>query len=156
MEIDINGVKITLTKEQLSEIARQTNKIKFFKDIRTLEDAYEVLGDIATRYRFLLVKMKELGVDEDTIAHTELKVIIKAVNLCEDGKLWVPDWDNTNEAKWHIWFNMLRGFSFVYASAGDYWDNANSIVGSHLCLKTKDRAEHMGTTFLPYYKRLLK
>jgi hypothetical protein len=41
MKIDINGISITLTKEQLDEIARQTNQIKSYKDITSFEKACE-------------------------------------------------------------------------------------------------------------------
>ena len=49
MNIDINGVSITLTPEQLAEIARQTNQLKSYKDIISFDKACELFTAGAAR-----------------------------------------------------------------------------------------------------------
>lgn len=55
-------------------------------------------------------------------------VLIRAIN---DG--WEPDWDNGNERKYFLWFDMGSSSGFRY-SAYDRWRSL-SAVGSRLAFK---------------------
>jgi hypothetical protein len=66
---------------------------------------------------------------------------------------WVPDWRNSNEAKWYAWFDMggSAGFRFLVC---DDWVSGSG-VGSRLCFKTKQLAEHAGRNFLDVYEQFM-
>jgi len=65
---------------------------------------------------------------------------------------WKPDWDNWEERKWLLWFDMrskaaggsAAGFSFF---AFDY-DLEHSHVGSRLVFRDRSRAKHYADHFL--------
>jgi|ERR1035437_2621840 hypothetical protein len=103
MKIDINGVSITLTQDQLDEISRQTNKIKSFKDIKSFEIACEHQNiDVS------LFNSKLSGLTKSEIAFRKLKIIIKAIRSFTN---WKPNWSDSNQRKWRIWFDLKKGFS---------------------------------------------
>ncbi len=82
-------------------------------------------------------------------AYAKLIVICKAFN---EG--WIPDWNNSNEAKWYPWFQKnSSSFGFSFTGYGS-WYSCTS-VGSRLCLKTKTITEHVGKKFEKIYNEYL-
>lgn len=81
-------------------------------------------------------------------AYSKLIIIARALN---DG--WIPNWDDSNEYKYYPWFYMQKdkvsglGLSF---GAVDYVISY-SFVGSRLCYRTRDLAEHAGKQFIELY-----
>ena len=103
MNIDINGVKITLTQEQLKEISKQTDKEKLkVKDITSIEIAEKVLKDCRSHTKFY---QGDFIRTKDWISY-QLETIIKAVNYIDNNyQEWIPDFDNSNEYKYIPYFD---------------------------------------------------
>jgi hypothetical protein len=137
MKIDINGVSITLTPEQLAEIARQTNQVKSYKDITSFEKACERLGLEIPQFSSELTKGE--------IALRKLKIIVRAIRSFTN---WKPVWSNTKQWKYTVWFDLEKGFS--------YWTtfncSTNSTVPSALFVESNEQAEFLGKTHLDLYK----
>ena len=134
--IQINGkdVEITLTAEQVAQIQKS-------KEITTLEDAINYLGDSD---KDIVELNKLIKADCDT-NFQELVVIIKAIN-----ERVVLDWDNDDVKKYYIWFNMQ--------GKGSYRDccYANSRVPARLCFTTSDKALHFIKYFEDKYREYMK
>lgn len=116
-----------------------TDKVKSF------EDACQLLG---IEPNVPEVSMLPDNHQKALVAHYKLVIIAEAVN---EG--WKPNWDNWDEIKYYPWFD-LEGYSsgagFSYDGYGGW--NARSFVGSRLCFKTWELAEHIGKTFIDLYK----
>lgn len=115
--------------------------------IKTVEDACEVLGiDLGTVCHNL---------DQpDEIAYKKLKVIVKALNyLANDNQIWLPDYNNTREAKWFPWFYMNQpGFRLGVVYCG----STGSGVGSRLVFKTEELAKYAANQFSGLYSDLFE
>lgn len=105
MKIDINGVSITLTKEQLSEIAKQTSK-QITADSITYESAKKLLED------------NNIDPDPNILYRRDmlkLITIIKAINFIDNGnKEWIIDFDNRNQTKYYPWFEKKSSGWLLY------------------------------------------
>lgn len=141
--IEINGkkVEITLTKEQVAEIR---NKAIDFRDIKTVEDAFEFLG---IKYSEWLDKYKELPCD--VIAYMQLTHIVKAIN----GGEWM-NYDDTDEYKYYPYFNA-SGSALGFSCYDCTCDCSGSLVGSRLVFKTREMAEYAGKQFLNIYNQYI-
>jgi len=139
MKIDINGVSITLTQDQLNEIARQTGKFHSYKDIKTLEDAYKHLGKEVPNYCGSILRKRE-------IALRHLEVVVEAIRSFTN---WKPNWSDSSQRKWRVWFDLEKGFSYytVY-----YCRTTRTTVPSALYVGTDAEANHLGNTFLGLFK----
>lgn len=140
MKIDINGVSITLTQEQLAEIARQTNQIKSYKDITSFEKACERQNINVSTFNSKLE-----GLTKDEIAFRKLKIIVKAIRSFTN---WVPNWSDSSQRKWRIWFDLEKGFSYWNTS---YYRTFTS-VPSALYVENDEQAKFLGNTFLDLFK----
>jgi hypothetical protein len=136
MEIDVNGVSITLTQDQLEQIARQTGKFNSYKDIKTLEDAYNHLGKVLPNYSIL--RKRE-------IALRHLEVVVEAIRSFTN---WKPDFNNDSQYKYWSYFKIEGGFSCWYT---DY-TYASTAVPSALLVESSEQAEFLGKTFLDLFK----
>ena len=137
MKININGVSITLTPEQLVEIARQTNQVNSYKDITSFEKACERLGLEIPQFNSELTKGE--------IALRKLKIIVRAIRSFTN---WKPVWSNTKQWKYTVWFDLEKGFScwstFTYRT--------RTYVPSALFVESSEQAEFLGKTHLELYK----
>jgi len=137
MKIDINGVSITLTPEQLAEIARQTNQLKSYKDITSFEKACERLGLDIPQFNSELTKGE--------IALRKLKIIVRAIRSFTN---WKPVWSNSKQWKYTVWFDLEKGFS--------YWDtnysHTGTLVPSALFVESSEQAKFLGENHLELYK----
>ena len=143
MNIEVNGVKITLTKEQLSEISKQTCKFKSYTDIKSFEDACNYLN-ISTEI--------PIGVtySDSHIAKYKLEIITQAINKLTNFEI---DWDNECQRKYYPYFKMGKNFGFCSVDY-DYWISGCR-VGSRVCFKDEEIARYMGTQFEDTYKTWL-
>lgn len=137
MKIDINGVSITLTPEQLAEIARQTNQLKSYKDITSFEKACERLGLDIPQFNSELTKGE--------IALRKLKIIVRAIRSFTN---WKPVWSNGRQWKYTVWFDLEKGFS----SWDTYDFSTCATVPSALFVESNEQAKFLGETYLELYK----
>lgn len=118
------------------------NKLKTFEAACKIEglDPKKVLPD------FSCYPAKDR---KSMIAHAKLVIIVRAANrLANGGKEWIPDFDNSNQWKYHTWFiKGSSGFRF-YGRAN--WGSLSN-VGSRLCFISRDVAEHVGKAFIKVY-----
>ena len=75
------------------------------------------------------------GLTPDEVGYRKEKLIVSTYNR---GKL--PDWDNSNEAKYYPWFKMGSS-GFRYDDFVDW--HALSVVGSRLCFIGEEAYENM-------------
>lgn len=106
--------------------------------------------------------LKELGIDpedfeddaqslpSDERAYRQVKLIVRALN---EG--WVPDWRNSSEYKYFPWFDMdgSAGSGFSFADCARWF--SDSTVGSRLCFKSRELAQHAGEQFENIYKEFM-
>jgi len=110
--------------------------------VKTFEDACRILNIDSKSPKFNS-QDKE---GEPFIALRKLTVIAKALN---EG--WEPNWDDSSEYKYYLWFDMRSsggGFSFLDCDG----DRADSTVGSRLCFKSSELATYAGEQFTDLYK----
>lgn len=106
-------------------------KNKNYKDIKTFTDACVAVG--------ITEKMfydKHSCLSSYLLNTAKLEIINKAIN-----GTWVPDWNNTNEYKYHPYFKI--GSSVFYYSA-PWLSNAYVNVGSRFCFETGEQANYAG------------
>ncbi len=125
--------------------------MKKIENLKTFEDACKVLK-LDAKSVIPDFSCYPKNDRKSMVAHAKLVIIVKAANKIENGgKQWKPNWKDANEYKYEIWFDMgssASGFSYdVY----DYW-NADSIVGSRLCFKSRELAEYAGKQFVDVYR----
>lgn len=112
--------------------------------VKTMEDVYRIKG--VTPESILPFPKPENSFQEALNGVAECFLITEVLN---EG--WVPNWEDENEYKWHIWFKQGAGFGFsstYYA----YWF-AFSFVGSRLCFKSREIAEYAAKTFPKCYQK---
>jgi hypothetical protein len=86
----------------------------------------------------------------DESAYKKLKLIIKVLN---EG--WVPDWSNSDEAKYYPWFEYARSSGFGFSYSYYYYTLTTTPVGSRLCFKSRELAEYAGKQFIEIYREFL-
>ncbi len=143
VKIDVNGVSITLTQEQLNEISRQQNKLKpVMERIQTFDDIIAESGKPASYFMD-----KNLSIDE--LGYRKVKAIAFVYN---EG--WIADFKNKNQKKWYPYFDASSsfGFSDTYFVC---WFTFTS-GGSRLCsFKSEELARDAGKKFLKEYEEWL-
>jgi hypothetical protein len=142
MDVDVNGVKITLTQDQLDEISRQTRKKRTVKDITD----YEVACDIISRkpdYRLQEISNKYW-------AEHVLETMIEAANYIDNGfKRWTPDFEDTNEYKYIPYFEKNRS---GWVASGVLYCFYGSEFSVGLYFKKEETAKLFMKTFINTYK----
>jgi hypothetical protein len=138
----------TTWKETLEEaFGKEFFSQKPVDRIKTVEDACNVLGiDPGTVWHNL---------DQpDEIAYKKLKVVVKALNYLVNGnQLWLPDYNNTREAKWYPWFYMNEPGFRLYDVC---YDITHSYLGSRLVFKTEELARYAANQFSGLYSDLFE
>lgn len=134
----VNGVMITLTPEQLTEINNQlkknipiTERIKNFQDI-----------------------VNEFGKGMDYFENPELSIRERGLRKCEAicsvlNEGWEADYSNDDQKKWFPVFQYKSGSSSLVFSYSlyEYW-SASTYGGSRLCrLKSKELSDFAGKMF---------
>jgi hypothetical protein len=100
--------------------------------VKTVEDAIQILG--VSTYAQKQVR-----------AFNDLCIIIKVLN---EG--WYPNWQDTNEKKYYIWWNMRGGFSLHAV----HYNDGTTDVPSALCFKSRELAEYCSKQFKNLYEDL--
>jgi len=110
--------------------------------IKTYEDACIELGEEPMDEK----KLINLGFTTDEINYRKLKTITKALN-----EAWVPEWTNSNQAKWVPYFRLSSG-GFVFYGADCDCSAASAGYGSRLCFSSDELATYAGNQFSDIYK----
>lgn len=141
MNIEVNGVKITLTQEQLQEIAKQTQQ-----DIFTAT----TYSEVCKRLNEKELQMSDFGFtcNADTkkiLAFVKIKQLERYFN-----QKWIPDWSNFSEYKYYLLYEFKNGgwvFGGVLRACSSFAE-----VGFY---KTEKIAKHIQTYFNSEYLNLL-
>lgn len=144
MEVNVNGVNITLTPDQLKQIDQQVKKqsLKPIERIKSYEDACEDQGEDVDSRPFKNPTTKK---QHQSNAHWELMMISDALRGGKE-----LDWDNSNQKKWSPYFDMRGNVSFrdtVYV----YWAS-NCTASARLAVLDSETAEYFGKQFLSTWK----
>jgi hypothetical protein len=143
MNINIQGVNITLTKEQLEQIDNQVkkSKLKTIDDINSYEDGCEILQR-QPDYRLQSINGKYF-------AEHVLETLIEAVNFIDNSyKKWIPDFTNNNEYKYIPYFNKI-GSGWLLCAVHYFLSDASGSVG--LYYKNERTANIISKKFLSTY-----
>lgn len=95
----------------------------------------------------------------DEIAYKILKVATRAINREDnDGKDWVPDWQDSDEQKWQAWWDLEKdknnpsGFRFdASCYVGTF-----TVTPARLCCKTEAGLKHSADKFIPDWRAFIK
>jgi len=86
-----------------------------------------------------------------------IKAAYQLMIVCEahnDG--WKPNWNDWNEYKYYPWFRVEADEATPSGSGLSYvgydYRRTHTCVGSRLCLKTRDLAEHVGNVYNKLYQ----
>lgn len=123
-----------------------------FKNIKSFSDACKVLG--LSEETLPEVSMLPEKHRKSIIAFYKLVTIIEAIN---NG--WAPNWNDDAQWKYYAYFGVEAseenpsgsGFSFSYYHISSY----GTIVGSRLCVDSREKAEYLGEQFQDLYKDYL-
>ncbi|HLB42756.1 MAG TPA: hypothetical protein VJN02_07925 [Gammaproteobacteria bacterium] len=137
--VDGKEISITLTKEQIEDINRQSSIITDFTQIKSYEDACKVLN-INDRV-------------EPTSTTVMIKTICRAINKLIDNNTNFPDYCNHNERKWYPYFNITSG---GWVGFGGSYCHGGSSFGVVAVFKTETASNYMGETFIYLYEDLIK
>jgi hypothetical protein len=142
--------EIELTQEEINEMFDASDN----KQKKVLSKFFSKPESITNKVKSFKDACIVLGVNEDDvfnkktdssddIAFKKLKMIVKALN---EG--WYPNWNDDNERKYFIWWNMKGGFSYYAVT----YNGTDANVPSALCLKTRDLAEHISNIAFKEFK----
>ena len=113
-----------------------TDRIKTYEDASLELEEQPIVESI----------FKSLSFTTDEINYRKLKTITKALN---EG--WVPDWTNSNQAKWYPYFRLSSG-AFVFDDTYYDYSDAKAGDGSRLCFPSDELATYAGKQFTDTYK----
>jgi hypothetical protein len=136
------GFEIDSFDTKAGEIKFKPKPKKVTERIKTITD---VLADNGLTLDQFNSQCQGLTVDE--INYRLAKLLTKSLN---EG--WTPDWNNTSESKYVPWFEMGSS-GFLFGGCG-IW-RSDSHVGSRLCFKTRELAEHAGNHFTDVYRKFM-
>lgn len=126
-KINIDGVSIILTKEQLEEIRKQTSENIF----------------TATAYKEVCRRLK---VKEDKNPFNKVKHLEQYFN-----QGWKPCWRNKNEYKYYPYYTLLDSGGLVFASSDA---GRCGFFGSVGFFKTKEISDFVGRNFINIYEEI--
>ena len=145
-KIDINGVKITLTKEQLAQIDQQrANKPITIDDINSIEDAEKVLEGQS----FHLKYTKEDFCRHKDWINYQLETLAKAINFIYNGK---KEWKLKIGNNLYYPCFKISSFGWVY---NDYYYDFDSSFGVVAYFKNVELAKNFGEKFIHLYREIL-
>lgn len=137
--INIQGVNITLTKDQLDQIDNQRNKfITHFTQIDSYESACKVLN-------------KTIDLEADIV--TKIRTIGKAINSLIIINDKFPNWNNNNQKKHYPVFENKAGVGLVFCFS---YCACNYSYGQVVYLKSEEASNYISKTFINLYKELIE
>lgn len=101
----------------------------------------DICVEVGTTEKEFKAKHKDL--DENTYSFLQTKLITEVLN---EG--WTPDWNNSNEYKYYIWWDMKKAcfdVCFYYYEC--------SVVPSRLCFKESKLVEFAANKFKDIYNK---
>lgn len=142
MNVEINGVKITLTQEQLQEIAKQTQQ-----DIFTATTYSEVCRRLNVRE----LQLNDFGFtsNADTrkiLSFARIKQLERYFN-----QSWTPNWGDSSEYKYYLWYEF-KNSGWVFSRVSCRLCSSHVAVGFY---KTEKIAKHIQTYFNSEYLNVL-
>lgn len=117
-------------------------------DILDCVTTWEQVAEIKGLHPVMSLPFPSPG-DQDEEATNAFFIITKAGQVFNEG--WVPDWKNSNQRKYVIWWDM-SGVRFSFLVCGCV--HADAAVGSRLCYKSEEVLRHMVKHFLPYFEKM--
>lgn len=120
-----------------------------YQNIKTWEDACKVHGINPTQLPEVSMIPKKF---QDWIINTyKMGIITEAINTDENGKVWIPNWNDSNEYKYFPWFEIKAtkakpsGVGFSRSNYGDW--RTGTDVGSRLCFDSSSKVNHVQKYF---------
>lgn len=123
-----------------------------YTKIKTFEDACEALGikpdhpDVS----FLPSEFQEF-----LISTYRLAIIVRALNMLDDGTIWEPNWRDFSERKWSPWFDFSHSSGSIFLNGCDF-EHTRSSVGSRLLYRKAEIAAYAATQFEQDYQNLFQ
>lgn len=147
MKLNINdNISITLTKEQIEDIQKQSNNIiTYYNQFTSYTIAANYLG--------------ERRVDSDFsdkiswISH-QIKTIARAINWIIDHNRKFPDWKDRSEEKHYPIFEIKENGEVGFSDSSYHYCYCS--CGPVAYLKTKEASNFMGRTHIKLYEQLLE
>lgn len=143
-------LKIEIPKgHEIESFDKSSGVIKFREKSKSVMERIKTVEDLLEDHDLTQVDFDDNteGFTEDEKAYKLLKMLAESLN---EG--WKPNWDNSNESKYVCWFEMgSSGFRF---SGNGGWRTASS-VGSRLCFKSRELAQHAGKHFIDVWKKYM-
>jgi hypothetical protein len=140
------SLKELYTSSSNDNFIPKNEKVKDFdyKIIKTYADACQKLG-VSDKEPILSNVLPEFR--KAATAAYKLMVVYKAVN---NG--WEPNWDDSDEYKYHPWKQLKGASSGVGFSGSDYsYNGSYSYVGSRLCTYSSEVSNYIATQFESLY-----
>ena len=142
IQIEVQGVKITLTDDQLKQIKLQTEE-----DIFTANTYSKVCTRLKEKEYTLRDFSSFTKSDQPKLlAFAKIKQLERYFN-----QNWTVNWKNTNQYKYRPYFES-RGSGLVFDGSIDCLWNFNAAVGF---FKDKETSDFVGKTFIDIYKDLI-
>lgn len=149
-KVNSKDITITLTKEQVEDINRQSKKFKTVKDINSLEDAEEVLKDCKTHKK---QTRKDFPNNNKYWNQYTLETIIKAANFIDNNFIeWLSDFTDSSY-KYINWFEK-RDSGWVLDCVGCLV--SISCCGLGFYFKKEDSAKLIVNKFLLLYNQVIE
>ena len=135
---------------EIDSFDKESGKITIKEKPKSVFERFRTVEDVLSYYKLSVEQFnsRHQGMTEDVAAYCFLKMLVAALN---DG--WVPNWDNSNKAKYYPYFDM-RGSSGFRFDGCDSW-NSYSYVGSRLAYKSRELAEHAAKHFTAEYRKFM-
>lgn len=133
---------------------QETGELKFMPTVeKKSKDPFQIktVADVLDDHGFTQDGFDQFceDLEEDEKAYRILKLLAQSLN-----QGWTPDWDNSSQYKYFPWFYMEGGSSGFRFYGCDYWGTSSG-VGSRLCFKSRELAEHAGKHFTQVYKQFM-
>jgi hypothetical protein len=129
--------------------------LDFCKKHNINPDAVPDIMTIPAAFKARKIELKKISIADIPkrfhkwlITAFKLAVFIEAINTDENGKLWQPDYKDSNQLKYEIWWkikadkNKPSGFGLSYYGY-DSWSTFSD-VPARLCLRSNDCAKFVG------------
>jgi hypothetical protein len=135
---------------EIDTLDTKTGQVKFKPKPKKVTERIKTVADVLADHN-LSQQQFDAGCEDlepDEKAYRILKLLAKSLN---EG--WTPDWNDDRQDKWYAWFYMGGSSGFRCNDYGAW--NAYSAVGSRLCFKSRELAEHAGKNFTEVYKQFM-
>ncbi|MEG0929630.1 hypothetical protein [Algoriella sp.] len=116
------------------------------EQIKTFQDAINKVGEDDEDVKALRV-IENLSIPKHIISQLQSIIIAKALN-----EVWVPDWSDSSQYKYFPYFDMESSSAGGFVCNDYVYWNANALVGSRLCFKSRELAEYAGKQFKDIYE----